>query len=247
MTSQRRIPAKSRTIRASSRAGMTLLEVMVATGVFAMMGMMLLTAFTQTGRMRDRLSGRMERDHQARTALAKLSRDLRGAFLTAHVNTAQAQAQNVVLTAFVGREGGNGDSLEFTAFTHRRLRRGAHEGDACEVGYRVVERRNADRLTYDLMRRETSRIDADPQRGGNLDVLVQDVAGFDLKFYDEVTSQWVESWNTMSGTGQPARLPQRVRAILTVRDDGNTTRRYVTETSVMIQAMLRFGLSLDWR
>jgi type II secretion system protein J len=226
---------------------MTLLEVMVATGVFAMMGMMLLTAFTQTGRMRDRLSARTEHDHQARTALLKLSRDLRGAFLSAHVNTAQAQAQNVVLTAFVGREGGNGDSLELTTFTHRRLRRGAHEGDACEVGYRVVERRNASRMTYDLMRRETTRIDVDPLRGGNLDVLVQDVTGFDLKFYDEYTSQWLESWNTMSGSGQPARLPQRVRAILTVRDEGNGTRRYVTETSVMIQAMLRFGLSLDWR
>lgn len=232
--------------RSRSRAGMTLLEVIVATAVFAMMGLMLLTAFTHTGRMRDRLSARMERDHQARTAALRLSRDLRGAFLSAHVNGANP-AQNAVLTAFVAREGLNGDALEMTAFTHRRLRRGAHEGDACEVGYRVVERRSAQRTTYDLMRRETTRIDTDPQRGGTLDVLVQDVTLFDLKFFDETTSQWAESWNTTSPTGQPARLPQRVRVTIEVREENDRRRRYSTETPVMLQSMLRFGLGLDWR
>jgi type II secretion system protein J len=225
---------------------MTLLEIIVATSVFAMMGLMLLTAFTHTGRMRDRLSARMERDHQARTALLKLSRDLRGAFVSAHVN-GQFPQQNAVLTAFVAREGTSGDTLEMTAFTHRRLRRGAHEGDACEVGYRVVERRGAQRATYDLMRRETTRIDADPLRGGTLDTLVQDVTAFDLKFFDETTSQWTETWSTMSATGQPGRLPQRVRILLEVRDEGERRRRYVTETPVVMHGMLRFGLGLDWR
>jgi general secretion pathway protein J len=229
-----------------ARAGMTLLEVIVATAVFAMMGLMLLTAFTHTGRMRDRLSARMDRDHQARTAVMRLSRDLRGAFLSAHVNGVNP-GQNNVLTAFVAREGLNGDNLELTAFTHRRLRRGAHEGDACEVGYRVMERRGAQRTTYDLMRRETTRIDNEPQRGGALDVLAQDVTLFDLKFYDETSTQWIESWNTTSATGQPARLPQRVRITIELRDEGERRRRYSTETPVMIQSMLRFGLGLDWR
>jgi general secretion pathway protein J len=233
-------------LRRRARAGMTLLEVIIATSVFAMMGLMLLTAFTHTGRMRDRLSARMDRDHQARIALARLSRDLRGAFLSAHTNGGNP-GQNAVLTAFVAREGLNGDSLEMTAFTHRRLRRGAHEGDACEVGYRVVERRGAQRMTYDLMRRSTTRIDNDPLRGGTLDVLAQDVTVFDLKFFDETTGQWTESWNTMSPTGQPARLPQRVRVTLELRDEAQRRRRYTTETPVMIQSMLRFALPLDWR
>ncbi len=225
---------------------MTLLEVIVATAVFAMMGMMLLTAFTNTGRMRDRLSARMDRDHQARITMARLSRDLRGAFLSAHVNGANP-GQNSVLTAFVAREGLNGDSIEMTAFTHRRLRRGSHEGDACEVGYRVVERRGASRTTYDLMRRETTRIDNEPQRGGTLDVLAQDVTLFDLKFFDDASGQWTESWNTMSATGQPARLPQRVRITLELREENDRRRRFTTETPVMLQSMLRFGLGLDWR
>lgn len=229
-----------------AHAGMTLLEVIVATSVLAMIGLMMLTGFTQTGRMRDRLSARMDRDQQARTAFLRLSRDLRGSFLSAHVNAANP-AQNNVLTAFVGREGSNGDTLEITAFTHRRLRRGAHEGDACEVGYRVVDRRNAQRATYDLMRRETTRVDTDPLRGGTLDLLVQDVTMFDLKFYDETTAQWTESWNTMSASGQPARLPQRVRMLLELRDEGDRRRRYTTEIPVMLQSMLRFGLGLDWR
>ncbi|MDP3276270.1 MAG: type II secretion system protein GspJ [Deltaproteobacteria bacterium] len=233
-----------RSKRLRARVGMTLLEVIVATGVFAMMGLMLLTGFTQTGRLRDRLNARMDRDHQARIALQKITQDLRGAFVSAHVN-GQTPAANVVLTGFVGREGMRGDTLEMTTFTHRRLRRGSHEGDAAEIGYRVVDHRGSN--TYDLLRRETSRIDNDPVRGGTLDALVLDVTRFDLKFYDETTNQWTESWNTMSATGQPGRLPQRVRIGLTLRDEGGRERAYDTECPVMIQSMLRFGLGLDWR
>ena len=245
--------ATTRRRRARGHAGVTLLEVLVASAILSMIAIMIYTAFEHTGRIRDRLGNRQERDHVARIALAKITRDLRSAYLTSHVNTNQTLVG--VLTAFVGRDETTGDRLDMTTFSHRRLTRSVHEGDACEVGYRVEDRRASpqDRRTmHDLLRRESARIDNDPLRGGVLDVMVPDVAGFDLKYWDQAADQWIDQWDSTQAAGQGGRLPPRVRVILTLNEmdtAANRTRerRYMTETPLMISEVLRFGLPIDFR
>lgn len=56
----------------------------------------------------------------------------------------QEQRAAAVITAFKGRSGNGGSRLDLTTFTHRRLRRGTHEGDACEVGYQLLDHRGDD-------------------------------------------------------------------------------------------------------
>jgi general secretion pathway protein J len=236
--------------RRRGHAGVTLLEVLVASAILSLVGVMIFAAFEHTGRVRARLGSRQEHDHVARIALQKISRDLRGAFLSAHVNPNQQLV--AVVTAFVGRDSTPGDQVDMTTFTHRRLMRGVHEGDAAEVGYRVEARRGGEATVYDLLRRESARIDNDPLRGGTLDVLVPDVASFSLRYYDQATDQWVDTWDTTQATGQAGRLPPRVRVALTIREGearGGSTgeRRYLTETPIMIQEVLRFGLPIDFR
>ncbi len=230
-----------------ARAGFTMLELLVASGILAMMAVMIFTAFEHTGHMRDRLGHRQERDHVARIAIAKLSRDLRSAFLSAHVNTALTVRTS--LSGFVARHETHGDRLDLTTFTHRRLMRHAHEGDACEVGYRVEARRDSADI-YDLLRRESPRIDDDVQRGGTVDVLVPDVANLVLTYYEPATEQWKDSWDTTQASGEVGRLPPRVRIVLTLneRDRGRVTERvYRTETPLMMLDQLRFGLPIDYR
>jgi len=224
-------------------AGVTLLEVMVATTVLAMIAVMIYSAFDHTGRMRTKLSARQQQDHVARIALGRLTSDLRMAFLSAHVNPSPSLL--AVLTGFVARDQGTGDRVDFSAFSHRRLRRSAHEGDACEVGYRVEDRRGGS--GRDLMRRESPRIDNDTQRGGTVDVLVPNVSAFELRYYDSTIDQWIDSWDTTQATGQFNRLPSRVRATLRMRETDGTERSYTTATPLMITEVLRFGLPLDYR
>lgn len=239
-----------RRARHAAQSGLTLLEVLVATSVLIMVATMIWGAFDQTSKMRDHLAERQENDHLVRVAISRIERDLRSAFLSLHVNQNQQLATSI--THFVGRSGGGGAQLDFTTFTHRRLRRGTHEGDACEVGYRLSEprsdqrdpndrRRRAGR--FDLMRRESPRIDVEPTRGGTIDVLVPGVSGFDLSYWDEATERWTDAWDTSSTTGQPGRLPMRVR-ITVALDEANQTRRYTSETPVYVTRPLTFGLPI---
>jgi general secretion pathway protein J len=229
--------------RRRAHDGVTLLEVLVAAAVLAMMATMIYSAFEHTSRIGRRLAGRQERDHVARIALNRFMTDIRSAYLSAHVNP--DPTYRAVVTAFVAIDQSPGDRLDFTTFTHTRMVRGSHEGDACEVGYRVEPRRGPNSI-YDLLRREAPRIDSDPTRGGTLDVLVPDVVSFNVRYYDGATDQWVDSWDTTQAAGQLGRLPARVRATLRLRDADGRELRYMTETTPMIPDVLRFGLPIDY-
>lgn len=221
-----------------------MLEVLIASAILAMVALMIFTAFTHTSSLRQRLSARQERDHLARLALMKFARDVRSAFLSAHVNTNPTHL--AVVTAFVGVDGSPGDRVDMTTFSHRRFARNAHEGDAAEVGYRL-EARRGNGTGYDLVRRESARIDNEPLRGGVVDLLVPNVSSFQIRYYDLQTEQWTDTWDTQQLTAQAGRLPARVRVTLTVRDPSDGREyTYMTETQPMISDVLRFGLPIDY-
>ncbi|MEI8256134.1 MAG: type II secretion system protein GspJ [Deltaproteobacteria bacterium] len=223
-------------------AGVTLIEIMVASAILAMIGTMIYGAFDHTGRLRTRLSARQERDHVGRIAVNKIQADLRMAYLSAHVHPTQQYVAQ--LTAFVGLDQSPGDRLDFTSFSHRRLLRNVHEGDSCEVGYRLDQRRGAS--TYDLLRRESARIDTEPTRGGTLDVLATDVLSLNFRYYDPTNDGWRDTWDTTQPAGQTNRLPSRVRVTLGLRDSDGRERTYMSEVAPMIADVLRFGLPIDY-
>jgi general secretion pathway protein J len=224
--------------------GLTLLELLIASAILSLVASMIWVAFDQTGKMRTKLSERQEHDHLARVAITRITRDLRSAFLSLHVN--QEQRVAAVITTFKGRSGNGGSRLDFTTFTHRRLRRGTHEGDACEVGYQLLEHRGDDDVRgMDLVRRESPRVDNDPERGGVIDVLIPGVKSFEVRFFDDVTEQWTETWDTTQSTGQVGRLPPRVRVTLTLEEGASREERvYTTETPIQVTRPLTFGLPI---
>ncbi len=215
---------------------------MIASAILAMIATMIYAAFDHTGRLRTRLSGRQERDHVGRIAVNKIQSDLRMAYLSAQVHPTQQYVAQ--LTAFVGLDQNPGDRLDFTSFSHRRLLRNVHEGDACELGYRLDQRHGTS--TWDLLRRESARIDTEPTRGGVLDVLATDVLSLNFRYYDPTNDTWRDTWDTTQAAGQTNRLPSRVRVTLGLRDTDGRERRYMSETALMLTEVLRFGLPIDY-
>lgn len=233
-------------MKRSRERGLTLLEVMVAMTVLVMTATMIWAAFDQTGRIRTTLTARQETDHLARVAMQRITRDLRGAYLSLHVNQQQTLAS--ILTAFVAGSANGSSTLDLTTFTHRRLRRGTHEGDACEVGYRVEQSRGEGGALgggTDLLRRESPRLDPDPLRGGTVDVLIPGIRQFELRFWDDAQERWIETWDTQQATGQAGRLPSRVRITLTLREgERGLDRVYRSATSIAMTRPLTFGLPI---
>ncbi len=190
--------------------GLTLLEAMVSIGVLALIGSLIYGAFDGMSRSRKGITKMNDRYHQGRSAIQRMAREIQAGFVSKHgdyTNNSTMVSQQVRKTAFIGQDEGTFDRLDFTSFAHRRLARDAHESDQCEIGY--FSARN-DAGTLDLVRREDKYLDMEPQKGGVVHVLVEDVQSFDLQYYDESISEWVDTWDTTQVTGQPWRLPQQV-------------------------------------
>jgi general secretion pathway protein J len=224
-------------VRVSRRRGVTLIEVMVAMTIIAIVSTLLYTGFTQTASNKKRVESEMERHHEIRMGLERIARDLSMAFVSAQINP--NTALQTVKTAFVGKDSGGGSRVDFTAFAHQRLYRDAHESDQCEIAYFMTDDPKV-RGKDALARREQARIDDDPLDGGKGQVLIHDVESFELEYLDPTSGEWLSTWDTTQGAMQPNRLPSQVRISVTVanvRGKGRS-QTFATRASLPLQYAL---------
>ncbi len=215
------------------RRGMTLIEVMVAVTILGMIATIVFSGFSQTMRNKRRVEEQADRAHVVRVAMERMVQELSMAYVSVH--RPLNPALQVMNTCFIGGHSGRGDRIDFTSFSHRRLYRDAHESDQNELSYFVTEHpEDPSRLV--LARREQNRIDDDPQTGGTVQVLVEDVVEFEVEYLDGTTGLWTESWDTQELTHQPNRLPVQVKLMLTVKDDTAPQHRrtFTTRAQPMI-------------
>lgn len=229
------------TPRSIARArGMTMIEIMVAIGILAMVAVLIHGVIDSLSRGRKGEGMRAERAHEGREAMQRIVRDLSGAFLSSHVPSIPALMTE--RTAFVGKSQLPYDRLDFTSFAHLRTERDSHESDQAEVGYFVVKDPDVPEK-MDLVRREQTPIDYEPLKGGIVNVVAEDVEKFDVRFLDPQTSQWIETWDSMQVTGQPNRLPFEVDITLVLKGvSGGAPYSYTTKMFIPIQSPLTFGI-----
>jgi general secretion pathway protein J len=194
--------------------GFTLLEVILAVTVLALVGTMIYGGFSQTALNKVRVEEDVDHSRMVHMALERMVRELSMAFVSTHTNP--SLDLRVVETAFIGKDHGRDDRIDFTSFSHRRLYRNARESDQNEISYFVTEHPD-DQGVNVLARREQNRIDDDPRRGGKSQILVENVEEFNIEYYDPLLSEWVSTWDTEDVLAQPNRLPTQVRIRLAVK------------------------------
>jgi len=229
----------------SRRRGFTLIEVLVAIAILAFIASLLFTAFSGLKRSKEGVERVNDRIREGRLAMAYMVRELQSAYLSLHEPIAPVEA--VEKTAFLGHPGTPGARVDFVSFAHRRLDRDAHESDQEEVSYFMAPDPEHQEI-FDLVRRESSHIDLEPDRGGRINVLATDVDLFDVKFLDPITGIWQDKWDTTQATEQAGRLPLQVRILLVLNGGtrqavgrGRRPIRLVTKVMLPIGQPLTFA------
>ncbi|MEZ4299089.1 MAG: type II secretion system protein GspJ [Polyangiaceae bacterium] len=234
-------PGRRQSARARRRArGVTLLEVLVSLGIIALIATLIYGALDGMSKSRKGLADIGDRYHQGRTALSRITRELQSAYVSAHVpaNPALVTRQ----TIFLGTDQSYEDRIDFTSFSHRRLTRNAHESDQCELSYFTSRDPNG-KGKVDLVRREDPTIDTNPDKDGVVLVVAEDVAEFDLRYYDPVTQQWTDSWDSSQATGQLGRLPLQVKVSLVLNHGPKDEPiRFQTKVPIQMQLPLTFAI-----
>jgi general secretion pathway protein J len=223
--SRHRLPRPAR-----SPAGFTLIEVMLALAILGFVTTIMWGSFSQTVSNKKAIESAQERTHTVRVALMRMVREIEMAYLSASENTAISERR----TFFIGSSHGDVDELQFSSFSHQRLRAGLAEGDTSLISY-FGERDPDDRRVLNLMRRETRRLQAENPStiAGESYILCPDVSRLKIQYYDHKLKEWVNEWSTLNASGNQY-LPTHVRITLTVIDERGQEVSYSTDARIQM-------------
>jgi general secretion pathway protein J len=217
------------------RRGFTLLEVMIAIAVLALIGTLTYKSFDSAYDLKKRVEAAEDRDQTVRGALDRIGREVSMTFLSEHYDRKRFRERP---TFFRLKEGRREAILTVTSFAHQRLHVDAKESDQAVFEYRL-ERDDAGRTS--LFRRVKAQIDEEPARGGAKAILAEDVLRFTVQAWDPRDREWRDEWdsNSPQRTGG-ALVPPRVRVAITVKDEQGKERTWSTQSRLLLTSPLDF-------
>lgn len=210
---------------ARTRAGFTLLEVLVAVAVLAMITAMVWYSINQTFLAMDIVRADADTIRQARQVSSRVPHELSAAFLPMNLSPTSN-----VKYEFVAEDEGDTDRVRFATIAHTKLYQDVNESDQSEVEY-FCETNPKKSGTYRLFRREDPVIDDRPDEGGVTLLVAEDVKEFELSYYDSNRDEWIDDWDT-TRTDQSNRLPYAMRLTLTLVDPDGFDRTFVTSSII---------------
>ncbi len=218
---------KPRNLHTESYRGFTLVEVLISVAIIGMVMVLLYSSFVSTLSAPDEFGSVQERYIAIGRAMNRMAKEIEMAFISAHYNPRYEKSPKTIFKLQDNR-------LDFTAFAHLKIVKDANESDQCEISYFLKEGENG---KQNLVRREQKRIDDDPEHGGYIYTLLDDV--LELKIEAWNGEDWVEEWDSTK-VEYFNRLPERIRIWITVFDENGERRTFVTETKPRLLRVLKF-------
>jgi general secretion pathway protein J len=213
-----------------SGGGFTLMELLIAIGISGMITVLVYGSFARTFDTREFVLQGQERFHTVRVALERMSREISMTFVydCRELDTPTGERRHK--TIFKVEREGKVDRMVFSSFSHLRLFKDANESDQNVLSY-YSEGDPEDSSITNLVRREKTRIDGEPEEGGETLVLCPDIESLHFKLWDEEKEDWVEEWDC-SQIERLNRLPNLVRITLTVIDEYKEEASFTTTTRI---------------
>ena len=219
--------------------GFTLVEVLVAVAVLAVMMIFAWGAISQTVRAKKVFGASQDRYREARNAMTRIVHDLEMAYVSGNEDRTQVETR----TFFIGEASGDIQSLRFSSFAHTRLYSDANESDQTVIAYFGANDRDA-RGQENIMRRENRRLSGPGERWdstpGETDILFTDVKKLKFTYWDFRGSEWKDTWSTQGVEGANGRIPDRIKIALTFVDENGKETTLTTEARLHLQEMLNF-------
>jgi len=172
------------------RRGFTLLEVMVSVGILTMVAAMVYSTIAVTLTSQKEARKVHEMYHSGWVAMNKMVRDLTNSFISRHVSILEKNRE----TLFLGKD----DEVTFTYLGHYRWFPETPESDQGVVSYYVKDKK--------LVRREKTMIDDRPDKGGDEDVLAENVKKLAFEYWDPTAEDWVDDWKAEMEDTDPVFL-----------------------------------------
>lgn len=215
----------------SNEKGFTLLEVVIAVFILALMSMMMWQITNNAYRGSEKAGLYDDIYQSGRVALRKMCDDFSMAFILG----------TGLRGGFVGGIGvghasfsGGTDGANFVSFSNIRYVKNEKKADYAEVGYFIAECPDSEEKRIQcLMRRESSDIDDKLEEGGEVFPVAKGIKKMALKYYDINKKEWRDDWKAVD-PALASMLPFAVKISLAFQDPKDEREEILFETAVTI-------------
>lgn len=218
-------------------AGLSLLEVMIASAVLVIMMSLAWRTIANTSDSRKRFERYEERNHELRMAMNRIVADFEHAYLSRN----EDQAASYPRTMLIAKSSSKFPEIRFSTLGHRVLWADANESEQTVISY--VEHRNPENPSQtDWIRREQRRPSNDPPDDlpAEYDVIVHDIESAKLEFWNWKNLEWQDTWDTTQADGQKGMLPSRVRITIVTKNEKGEDYKVTSQARILMQEPLNF-------
>jgi general secretion pathway protein J len=221
---------RSATLSLNGSRGFSLIEVVIAIAITAMIGTLIASSFYTGFRARDTVVAEADKYRMLRVAMNRMVREIGSAYVSDRYDLRRYRDQNDRPTNFIGEE----DKITFSSMAHERLYTDAKESDQMTVEYSVKQSPDREaKGRKDLMRRENPIVQDKMDRGGNEESLYEGIKRIEFEYWDADKKEWDDEWDTRRPE-RKANLPSRVKITLTAVDENNKETLYTTQARIML-------------
>ncbi|HWU91056.1 MAG TPA: type II secretion system protein GspJ [Kofleriaceae bacterium] len=218
-------------------AGLTLIEIMIATAIMVTMMGLAWRTIGNTGEVKRSFEAFEQRNHELRMALGRIVADFEAAYLSQNEDTNATYPR----TMFIAKSGSKVPEIRFSTLGHRVLWADANESEQTVISY--LTRTDPERSgVIDWVRREQRRPSNDPPDDvpAEYDIVLRDIQSVKIELWNWKNLEWQDTWDTMQTDGQKGWLPSRVRITVTTKDQNGKDYKLTTEARILMQERLNF-------
>ncbi len=205
------------------KRGFSLIEILIAGALLAIIGIMLMTTLNSSIEVKERVDGISNRYYLIRQAMSRMAREISMAYISAHKNPNYA----VINTQFKGEK----SSLSFVAFGGFVRMKDAKESDQREISYFVDS--DIKKAQPSLMRKEKVNPTGQLGEEGRAQVLCPNVKSIEFKYWNHKMKNWDSEWQT-EGVAMQRSLPLRVLIEMVALLENDVEQKFVTQTEIWI-------------
>lgn len=220
------------------QAGLTLLEVMIASAVMVIMMSLAWRTISNTSDSRRTFEKYEERNLELRAAMGRVVADFEAAYLSKNEDVNASHPR----TMMVAKAGSKVPDIRFSTLGHRVLWADANESEQTVIQY-LSHGNNEHAGQTDWIRREQRRPSNQPpeEEASDFDVLVHDVQNVKLEYWNWKNGDWQDTWDTTQSDGQRGWLPSRVRITITIKTADGRDVKLTTQARILMQEALNFS------
>jgi len=205
--------------------GFTLLELLVALGIVAIVVTLLYETFNAVLRSTKEVDAESEIDQMVRISMERMTNELRSAYWRPSSGTG-----GPTVFMFVGQDSSDSDqpadTLQFTTLSYARVGEGSTDPTVTVVEYALVP--DPETQTSVLMHREET-VPLEPSENSLEEYeLAESVIGLNFRYFDG--QNWLDQWSD----ADKKRLPKAVEIQLIIKDYSGQERQFITQTDIPI-------------